>query len=482
MPSPHETIAAWSAAQLAPWRQSRLSVRAVTAALDALNAEIDHIFLFDFADGAVRVRPKPHYDEAEMAGGAGALVWRARQYRAFFELVAQRSGLHGRFTLGMTMEDYLHRRFDVPVFGFQKRAGSNQILVPDIDAVRSGFYADVPDDPVAYADKRIMAVFVGSTTGEYHSVESVAARTCQRLRAGLFFRDVDEVEFRLPQIAQCLSAEAEQAIRALGFGEGRMEWREHLDYRFLLSMDGNGATCSRVAMALKSNSVLVKYESPFSLYYFPGLIAGRHFLSVGADQEVVDLVRREQDSPGLFHPVAREGRAFFDAFLTLQPSIAYTAQILSGYSDRFGSAGAQGKASTAADATGLMAIAHLSNHGDLTAHSASWVGMFGHLIEGFSLAPLDDPAGPAFEYRLAHPEETDEVWSQAGEFVGSRGGSTPVFGFAARIAGDAAEMFGCCYGGMFRGGEYVGPVWDGLPCVSATGAPLEAIRVTIRRR
>jgi hypothetical protein len=344
--------------------------------------------------------------------------------------------------------------------------------------VRSGFYADAPDDPVSYDEKCIAAVFAGSTSGEYHSVQSIAARSCQRLRSGLFFRDVAEVEFRLPKIVHCLSPEAEQSIRALGFGVGLMDWREHLNYRFLLSMDGNGATCSRVALGLKSNSVLVKYRSPFVLYYFPGLIAGQHFLQVDDDPDVLALIGRERDQPGLYRSVADQGRQFFDTFLSAQASIAYAGHILHGYFELFGDQ----PAAAATDMAGLIATAHVSNHGDITADASAGVGVAGQRIEGFSLTPYGSSTTLPVEYRSVVPGRDDPHWSTAGSFVGTRGQSLPLFGFAVRLPEDAARDFTCLYEGDFGGGESVGPVCDGAACRSTTHAPLEVLRVAIRKR
>ncbi len=478
MADPEQTIVGWSDAQLAFWRSAPPSRRKLRPAFDALNDQVNHIFLFDFAEGEVRIRPKPHYGADETQTRAHPLVSRACQYRDFFGLVARACGLRAGGTLAMTMEDYVHRTFDVPVFGFQKKHGSHQVLVPDIDAVRSGFYASVPDDPLAYDDKRIAAVFAGSTSGEYHSVESIAARSCQRLRSGLFFRDVAEVEFRLPKIVHCLSPEAEQTIRALGFGVGLMDWREHLNYRFLLSMDGNGATCSRVALGLKSNSVLVKYGSPFALYYFPGLIAGQHFLQVDDDPDVLALIERERDQPGLYRSVAAQGRQFFDTFLSAQASIAYAGHILRGYFELFGDR----SAAAAPDIAGLIATAHVSNHGDITGDAAAWVGVAGQRIEGFSLIPYGSTTTVPIEYRGVVAGTDDPCWSKAGSFVGTRGQALPLFGFAVRLPKDVAQDFTCLYEGDFGGGESVGPVRDGAACRSATGAPLQALRVTIRKR
>ena len=109
-------------------------------------------------------------------------------------------------------------------------------------------------------------------------------------------------------------------------------WSEQRKNRFLISMDGNGACCSRIAIALKSNSVLVKYKSPYELFYFGKMIAGRDYVSVGDSQEIERIVEHEMDRPGHFRSIAECGTRFYNRFLIKESVLAYTGQIISFYS------------------------------------------------------------------------------------------------------------------------------------------------------
>jgi hypothetical protein len=129
-----------------------------------------------------------------------------------------------------------------------------------------------------------------------------------------------------------------------------------------------------------------------------------------------------------------------------------------------------------------MATAHVSGHGDMTGGASAGVGVAGQTIEGFSLAPIGDAVALPLEYRIISTTEDDAGWSASGSFVGTRGRSRPLFGFAVRLRDDAAREFTCLYAAEFAGGETVGPLRDGAACRSATGAPLEALRVAVRRR
>jgi hypothetical protein len=219
-----------------------------------------------------------------------------------------------------------------PIFAFQKPPGSHAILLNDPDFISNAFYPRVPcADPYPYDRKIDKAVFVGATTGAMHTEESVAELRDPRLRAGVAFRDSQEVDFKLPKITQCTTEAAAERIRALGFGHGQYDWGYQFGYKFMISMDGNGATCARLALALKSRSVLLKYDSPHELYYSSGLVPWLHYIPIGSDQQVVDIVRMECDQPGRFRYVSEEGRRFYNRYLTRQGVMTYASRLIEMY-------------------------------------------------------------------------------------------------------------------------------------------------------
>ena len=325
------TIAGWVRAQTQYWSELRPGAAAMQRRYADLTRTQPHFFVFDVADGKVSIRDKPHYTRAQLETPMDSFSWRAGKYRDFFTRVAERRGVRGSGSIGMSMHDYANPAPDLPVFAFQRPIGARAILLPDIDAIDQNFYRAMPLDETPFMEKTTAAIFVGSTTGDIHSVGSVAALASARLRAAVFFRGNPLVDFRLPHIVQCDTPEAEHAIRELAIGSARATWPEQYSRKFLISLDGNGATCSRVAMALRSRSVLLKYRSPSELYYFPGLAAGQHYIPIETDADVIATLTAELAQPGRFHPLARASHRFFRDYLTVKPAMSYTAQLLEAY-------------------------------------------------------------------------------------------------------------------------------------------------------
>jgi hypothetical protein len=86
-----------------------------------------------------------------------------------------------------------------------------------------------------------------------------------------------------------------------------------------------------VAIALKSNSVLLKYDSPHHLYYFRGLLPWRHYIPISVHSDIENIIRIEQECPNTFASIAEEGRSFAETHLTRPRVLQYAAEVLTGY-------------------------------------------------------------------------------------------------------------------------------------------------------
>jgi capsular polysaccharide biosynthesis protein len=130
-------------------------------------------------------------------------------------------------------------------------------------------------------------------------------------------------------------------------------------------------------------------------------------------------------------------------------------------------------------------VVHAKNVGDIRGGLGGWVGNpgSGRWIEGFSITPSEDIAPEEFEYLAVFDRTWSSPWTTSGQFCGCRGASLPLFGFSLRLSGAAALAYVCEYSATFLDGSMAGPMSEGSLCQAAgTLAPLEAIRVTLRRR
>ena len=323
------TLQAWCQRELAVWsRNGRIPVS--KDALQALNATRPWTFLFCVGPDGATVLPKP----AAIDTGGESARRRVEYYQRFLDGAARKAQLPEAITIAVDLNDDPMASADVPVFAFQKVDGSNNVLIPDVDfllAADNALPSWLTADHVPWWSKRTSAVFAGSTTGGPITADVVRDMALPRLRAGVFFQDKPGVLFRLTNLVGCDTPETEAMLHRLGFGAQRMSWRAQFRHRLIISMDGNGATCSRVAITLRSRSVLLKYASNRQLYYFYGLIPWRHYVPIDTDEDVLNVLSLAREEPALFRRISAAGQQFARSFLTRQAVEDYMATLLRVY-------------------------------------------------------------------------------------------------------------------------------------------------------
>lgn len=322
----------WVKQQLTPWLGKHLDSAQLLEAYTAKAAQHLDVFVYQIQLGQVHLLPKPNIKPPlDPQSPEFFLASRAILYQMFFRDVVKFSKPDLNCLFAMSMADMCKHDDGLPWFTFQKARGASSLLMPDVDFLGSGYYNRLKPDALDYLQKQNRAVFVGSTTGARHTVESVSQLSSERLRLAVHFKDHPDVNFYLPTVAQCVDQQATEAIAQLGVAGRTMSFEEQCQSRFLLSVDGNGATCSRVFKALKSNSVLVKFDSAHQLFYFDGLRPYVEYIPVSHPGQVPQLIEAERREPGYFEPIAMAGQQFAKQYLQRDGLLAYAGALLDGY-------------------------------------------------------------------------------------------------------------------------------------------------------
>ena len=311
-PELRREIDRWCAAELAPWQDEG---DREGAELLVLNRTNPWLFVFVINNFGVARVAKPRI--CPTAGPVAEL--RAQFYQAALTRVARRIGVMREIMIAIDVNDAPMQADGVPIFSFQKPRGSRNILLPDVDffpAAASSRPSWLNFDRQRWSGKQHRAVFAGSTTGGPITTDTLRDAPLPRLRSAAAFRDRPEVDFQLPGLVGCTSAEAEAALRAMGHGRAPVSWATQLKYRFIISMDGNGATCSRLPIVLRSHSVLLKYDSPHEVYYVRGLTQWVHYVPIADDADVLAVIEDACHDPARYRAIAKAGREFSRRYLT----------------------------------------------------------------------------------------------------------------------------------------------------------------------
>lgn len=329
------SINEWVSRELAPWRKDELRGSSLITELHRVANSHPTIFLIRVEHGSAHVEPKATSLESFSSG----TIHRVRLYEKYFSQVVKDHDIWGSGLVAVQIDDLGPHLWSVPIFAFQKRRGSNLILMPDVDLIEHDLLTTARfRDQLSFDEKESRASFVGSTTGlPFHTASHVAALRNPRLRSAVFFKNNPKVSFTLPNIVQYDLPETRAMIEALEVGGGLGEWSEQFRSRYLISMDGNGATCSRLVIALASNSVPLKYNSPHLLYFFYGLHAWTHYIPIVEDNDVNAILEELPRHEHLHRALAMNSALFAENYLNRASVEFYLARLLSEYLAAFDS-------------------------------------------------------------------------------------------------------------------------------------------------
>jgi hypothetical protein len=473
------------------WRQRPWDCADYLRRLDVLNASNPELFVFDINGGRITVRDKM---------GPTAITQHVQQtrvpaYLEFFGHVVQTLGPELNLSFGMLLEDLASGSPEIPLLSFQKVAGDQLLLVPDIDTLILKFYdsKDFVDD-LDHGAKRAAAVFVGSTTG----VDPMTGRSATvtrdvvdksptpRIKAAKRFQDEADIHFKLPGLVQCDSTDTEAYLRSFEFASGGpISWKAQFAYRFIISVDGNGATCSRMALALRSQSVLLKYASPYVLYYTRALKPFVHYLPVADDEDVIRYVSvlrsAATNDPQPFSEIPENANAFYRRYLSRTAQLCYTAVLLNELQGLLRGQrieGVQRRVDASCDSLDLMV--HVGSLGDRWCWPSQRAGTLGsgEVIEAFCIRHnLPEASERDLECQCLWQDGSFGPWLPSGTLCGERGLCKPLAGLRLRTSGEFARRCAIRYRASFIGAPQTPWVEAGAWCASPDRLPLESLEI-----
>lgn len=327
-----EVIFSLAVQQISGWFGTKLNKNIILGKFLNFNDAYERYFLISIRDGSVSIAQKP----AHLANFA--LLSRALRYKELIELVLKTFSLDIDLCILYDAEDWNEEDNELPVFTFQKKSGTNKILFPDIDFLMTDYYRPefIPNDTTSFRQKSCSAIFVGSTTGGQITKKVVENLFLPRIRSYVYFKNNKFVNFTLPKLVQYDNDETKKLLISMGMGDGRIiKMEEQYNNKFMISMDGNGAACSRLIAGLRSNCTVLKYDSQYELYYFNILRPWVHYIPIKNDEDVLNIVQLENENPGMFEYISRYGRNFYERYLNKENIIRYVYFLLNVYEGLF---------------------------------------------------------------------------------------------------------------------------------------------------
>lgn len=220
-----------------------------------------------------------------------------------------------------------------PVLCFcRRRARVGQVLVPDFEILRGHERLDRSVERAArrvpWSARTRQAFWRGVTTGgrfdepRWESIPRARLVAASRARPDL-------IDARFTRFVQ--GAEANPTLATRDWRSVEISPADSVRFRYLIDVDGNSSSWSRLRWVLRSGSLVLKQSSDFAQWYYRWLAPGRHYVPVAHDLgDLASTIQWARDNDGAAQVIGEEGRRFAHRHLGRAEAFLHLLAVLDG--------------------------------------------------------------------------------------------------------------------------------------------------------
>jgi hypothetical protein len=369
-------------------------------------------------------------------------------------------------------------------------------LMPDSDFISSSGYSEtrilVEKKSHTWSERIPMLFWRGATTGHRTKQPPGVDEAddfgwlprldmCRRLRDSHLAANCDVGITNIVQVDEPHLRHRILASQLCKPTEGR---EKLLRYRYTIVIDGNSNAWSSLFCALLSGACVLLVDSPgnFRQWYYRKLVPWKHYVPVASNLDDLEdriswVLTRDTEA----ETIGREAQKLAHA-MSFESEVESAAKRLREWlrtsSSRIFEYRRLDPARSAL--TSGWVLGHVQDRGDTAAIMGDWVGELGSgkFLEGIQIMLPATIAEDVLTYRVVFEGGKLSAPVSSGEYLGTRGATTPIYGVAITVGRNVRDFDVECEA-SFIDGTRLGPVASGVTCAATSGAAMEAFRISI---
>lgn len=227
---------------------------------------------------------------------------------------------------------------DLPVLTFAKDKTTQSICIPDFEALKGYMHID---EQIAQGRKQYpfekkceQAFWRGATTGGHFSLSNWKKFPRTQLVC-LGLNHPQELDAKFSLLIQADPKDAfelkQKMAREKMFGKVT-SIQDHLQYKYLIDVDGNSCTYSRLYWILRSNSLCIKQLSNHVQWYYSLLTPYKHYLPFSADfSDLIEQIQWAKNHPEEVQLMIQNANALSEEYLTHAQALLYLFYVIQEY-------------------------------------------------------------------------------------------------------------------------------------------------------
>jgi hypothetical protein len=204
-----------------------------------------------------------------------------------------------------------------------KKVGDSSVSLINVPPIRHfGMVSKVKDVDIDFEKKKSMALWRGATTGDKEGVNQ------RELLIETYFEKHPQIDVGFSQVVQ-----KRDDLR--NFVKNQMSLKEMLEYKYLISLEGNDVS-SGLSWQLYSNSVVLMPQPRFSSWLMHDRLKPyEHYIPLQEDlndlDEKIDWAEAHQEK---CVEISANGKEFIGKFLNVDREVAIECEVLKRYLDQ----------------------------------------------------------------------------------------------------------------------------------------------------
>jgi hypothetical protein len=257
------------------------------------------------------------------------LVERATIVTAFLNTIlpSVTYDISGYYPFDLLDQTISHEIYD-QYFGFSrhKYTQTNIILFPDIYQLTkynyNNTYHHVPLYDIPFEKKKNKVIFAGSSVGEWNPLNN---QRCQV--ANYAFLNQDVMDYHITEVHDPIFEKYfKEQTHISPFLSPHVSLKQQLEYKCILSIDGNTACWDRPIWVMRSNSILIKKDSPNQCWYYPLWKAGTHFVESSLHTMRDDILALH-NNPNLQNLIRTNANVFTQQLVDAELHVTYAKEL-----------------------------------------------------------------------------------------------------------------------------------------------------------
>ncbi len=229
----------------------------------------------------------------------------------------------------ISLDDSYDQSSPVPIMTFAKHQSANAILIPDFEAL--GGYGDVAEKvhnhQILWEEKSPIAFFRGSATGIKDPENWRESPRPQMAFISQKYERFLDAKITSSGLAVPIGVLKREKIHA-----SPVSIEKHLQFRYLLDIDGDSCGYSRCYWILLSDCLMMKVQSPNIQWYYSLLKPYENYLPIKEDlSDVIQQIRWARKNDELCQKMAQKATTLAKTHLTQEKTLLYLDYLLRNY-------------------------------------------------------------------------------------------------------------------------------------------------------